>query len=152
MKKKIIIKGLTLLDGCLDLEGNIIPGKSTLIICDDDEDLLKFVSGILNSKVSIFLLNEKYASSSYNGGVNFNKEMIDGLLVPNNYNVIWNKIINIVNEIVKNKIIDELSKVIELEEKLYVLKESNPFISSVITSLVSLSKVLDIVLNVQFSL
>lgn len=83
--RKIIIKGLTLLDGCIDSSGSIIPGKSTLIIeCDDYDDLL-YLSGIINSKLMIFFIKQKYSSSSYNGGINFTKDMIKSLpLCKNN--------------------------------------------------------------------
>lgn len=78
-KKKIIIKGLTLLDGCIDFEGMIIPGKSTMMIeCNGYEDIL-FLCGMVNSKLMIYFIKQKYSSSSYNGGINFSKEMIDSL-------------------------------------------------------------------------
>lgn len=80
--KKIIIKGLTLLDAALDLNGDTIPGKTTLVIRSDDDDLLKYVAAVLNSPVAIFYLKAKYSSSSYNGGIVFTKEMINSLPVP----------------------------------------------------------------------
>ena len=113
-KKKIIIKGLTLLDGCLDLNGNIIPGKSTLVLCDEDEELLKFLTGIINSRISIFLLKEKFASSSYNGGVNFNKQMINELLIPRTYESVYHIIIKKVEKIIsciKNEEFDDVEKI-----------------------------------------
>ncbi len=82
LKRKIIIKGLTLLDGCLDESGNIIPGKSTLLIPHDDLDKLKLILGFLNSRIAIFYLKEKYSASSYNTGINFTKEMINNLPIP----------------------------------------------------------------------
>lgn len=41
IKPKIILKGLTLLDAALDLVGQIIPGKSTLVLVSSDVTLLK---------------------------------------------------------------------------------------------------------------
>ena len=78
IKPKIIIKGLTLLDSCIDKNGLIIPGKSTMMI-SSDEDNLFFLMAFLNSKLPLFYIKQKYASSSYNGGINFSKDMINDL-------------------------------------------------------------------------
>ncbi len=82
VQPKIIIKGLNLLDACLDVEGNVIPGKSTLIIASDDITKLKFLLSILNSKLASFYLKERYPASSYNQGTNFTKEMINTFPLP----------------------------------------------------------------------
>ena len=82
VQSKIIIKGLTLLDACLDFDGSVIPGKSTLIIANDDIKKLKFLLAILNSKLTFFYIKEKYPASSYNLGINFTKEMINNLPLP----------------------------------------------------------------------
>jgi len=71
LRSKIIIKGLTLLDACLDEEGVIIPGKSTLIISNDNIVKLKILLAIINSRLAFFYIHEKYPSSSYNQGINF---------------------------------------------------------------------------------
>ena len=59
---KLMIKGLTLLDAALDLDGSFVPGKSTLVICSDDQKTLKILAGIVNSKPSSFYVKQKYAS------------------------------------------------------------------------------------------
>lgn len=82
VQSKIIIKGLNLLDACLDLDGSIIPGKTTLIIANTDTNELKFLSAILNSKLTFFYIKEKYPASSYNKGINFTPNMINNLPVP----------------------------------------------------------------------
>lgn len=74
---KIIIKGLTLLEGAVDLKADFIPGKSTLVIPHDDEGVLKFVGALINSKLISLYVKEKNRSSSYNQGVNFNPDMIN---------------------------------------------------------------------------
>jgi adenine-specific DNA-methyltransferase len=84
IKKKLIIKGLTLLDVCLDFNGEVIPGKSTLVIPADDIQKLKYLMLILNSKLPIFYIKEKYRGSSYNQGINFSKDMINELPFPVN--------------------------------------------------------------------
>ena len=91
IKPKIIIKGLTLLDSCIDIDGLIIPGKSTMLI-SSDIDTLFFLMGVINSKLSLFYIKQKYSSSSYNGGITFTKEMINSLPIKLNhadeYNII----------------------------------------------------------------
>ncbi len=81
---KLIIKGLTLLDGCIDAEGIIIPGKSTLVITKPQgkENELLFPLALINSKISLFYIKEKYRGSSYNQGINFNPDMLNNLPVP----------------------------------------------------------------------
>lgn len=79
VRPKIIIKGLTLLDACLDAKGEIIPGKSTLIIANEDVENLKLLLALINSNLIFFFIQEKYPSSSYNQGINFTKEMINNL-------------------------------------------------------------------------
>lgn len=73
---------MTLLDACIDLEANIIPGKSTLIICNDDEKILFALLAYLNSSLPIYYIKQKYSSNSYNGGINFQKDMINNLPIP----------------------------------------------------------------------
>jgi hypothetical protein len=75
--KKLIVKGLTLLDAALDLAGDFIPGKSTLVITHENEITLKMLAALINSKLASYYVNEKYSSSSYNGGVVFTKDMLN---------------------------------------------------------------------------
>ena len=98
-KSKIIIKGMTLLDGMIDFYGEYIPGKSTMIIEVEDIKMLKFISAVVNSSISIFYIKEKYSSSSYNGGITFNKNMINSLPVIKNYNKVIGECVKIVDEI-----------------------------------------------------
>lgn len=99
VRSKLIIKGLTLLDVCLDLEGIMIPGKSTLIIADDDIKKLKLLSAILNSKLAIFYIKEQYPASSYNEGINFTKEMFNNFPIPEISDAGQNKLDNLVDKI-----------------------------------------------------
>jgi len=82
IKRKLIVKGLNLLDACLDSEGTIIPGKTTLLITARSVETLKLLAAILNSSVPFFYLKEKYPASSYNQGTTFTKEMINDLPIP----------------------------------------------------------------------
>ncbi len=103
---KLIIKGLTKLDVALDLLGEIIPGKSTLIFTSTDLDKLKILAGILNSSLPIRYIKEKYSSSSYNGGVNFTKDMLNDFPFPSDGGEYKNKILLYVNEILKINSLD----------------------------------------------
>jgi hypothetical protein len=82
IKKKLIVKGLNLLDACLDVDGDTIPGKTTLLIASDDQVALKLLLAIINSSIAFFYIKEKYVSSSYNGGTTFTKEMINSFPIP----------------------------------------------------------------------
>jgi len=97
--KKIVIKGLTLLDASLDLEGLVVPGKSTMYIPCDDIEELKLLCAYINSKVAIFYIKQRYSSSSYNGGINFSKEMINSLPWPELSSDEKNQIISLVDKI-----------------------------------------------------
>lgn len=118
---KIIIKGLTLLDGCLDREGFIIPGKSTLVITQSDADpnRLFLPLAIINSKISIFYIKEKYRGSSYNQGINFNPEMLNHIPLPQFSKSLRRDIELKVETILKNSLIGE--KTIQIEEEINLL-------------------------------
>ncbi|MDY0149447.1 MAG: Eco57I restriction-modification methylase domain-containing protein [Kiritimatiellia bacterium] len=79
--KKLISKGLNLLDVCLDLEGQYIPGKSTLVICEKDDAKLKTLCAVLNSHLAVYYFKIKYSSSSYCGGTSFTPDMLNSFPV-----------------------------------------------------------------------
>ncbi|MCL2410482.1 MAG: Eco57I restriction-modification methylase domain-containing protein [Treponema sp.] len=101
IKPKIIIKGLNLLDACLDQYGIILAGKTTLVICNNDVQLLKYICGIINSKLALFYIKTKYSSSSYCGGITFTKDMLNSLPIPENK--YQQKITNLVQQIIEIK-------------------------------------------------
>lgn len=84
LRPKIIIKGLNLLDGFLDDDGTTIPGKTTLVIMhkNNDVEALKLLLALINSNVIFYYIKEKYSASSYNQGVTFTKDMINGIPLP----------------------------------------------------------------------
>ncbi len=110
--KKIIIKGLTLLDCCLDLKGDFIAGKSTLVITtnDDNDNILMFLCAILNSRLAFFFIKQKHTTNDYCGGINFTKDMFNSFPIPQ---------ITQSNQSIADKII-------ALVEKILALKESDP--------------------------
>ncbi|MDO9542431.1 MAG: Eco57I restriction-modification methylase domain-containing protein [Kiritimatiellia bacterium] len=103
VKPKLIVKGLNLLDACLDADGTIIPGKTTLLIACDDAEILKLLLAIVNSAVAFFYLKEKYPASSYNQGTTFTKEMINNLPLPELRSQDRASLIAIVNKILAAK-------------------------------------------------
>jgi len=66
----------------LDLDASFIPGKSTLVICSTNPKTLKALAGLINSKLASFYVKKKYASASYNGGVNFTSDMLNSIPIP----------------------------------------------------------------------
>lgn len=118
IKPKIIIKGLTLLDGCIDLSGIIIPGKSTMMIPCSDENELKYLSVIINSKLMMFFIKQKYSSSSYNGGINFTKDMINNLPLKHIDDEIKKIFISIVDQILTVKQSDPTTDTSALEAEI----------------------------------
>lgn len=119
LKRKIIIKGLTLLDACIDLKGEIIPGKSTMMI-PASEETLYLLMGIINSKIMIFYVKQKYASSSYNGGINFTKDMINNLPVKQNKGILL-QITELSKEITRVKFDNAFADTTELESQIDTL-------------------------------
>ena len=81
-KTKLIIKGLTLLDATLDIRGEYVPGKTTLIVVSNSIEHLSYLAIVINSKVAQFYITQRYSSASYNGGVNFTKDMIKNIPLP----------------------------------------------------------------------
>jgi len=137
VKPKIIIKGLNLLDACLDGQGEFIPGKSTLMISDNNSEKLKLVLAIINCSLSIFYLKEKHPGASYNQGTSFTKDMINKLPMPRLSDEEQQTLIKIVDQILaitksgdylensaKKEEVKEYEKQIdELVYKLYNLTE-----------------------------
>jgi hypothetical protein len=100
---KIIIKGLNLLDACVDEDGSIIPGKTTLVITNNSSTILKYLLGILNSKAMVFYIREKYPASSYNKGITFTKAMINNFPLPSISEKDQKFIVKLINNILTRK-------------------------------------------------
>ena len=118
---KLIFKGLNLLDGFIDFNGEYLPGKSTLVICSENIDDLKFLCGLLNSKLAIFYIKSKYASSSYCGGITFSKDMINNFPIVTKRSFV-NDIVEVVDKILNdgysNQLSNRLNEIIYLEYNL----------------------------------
>jgi type I restriction-modification system DNA methylase subunit len=81
-QKKLIVKGLNLLDACIDEEGAVVPGIPTLVVLANDSKKLAFSLGLLNSKLAFFYIKERYPASSYNQGTTFTKDMLNQFPIP----------------------------------------------------------------------
>jgi hypothetical protein len=118
VKPKIILKGLNLLDACLDADGTIIPGKTTLLIASEDSETLKLLLAIVNSSVTFFYIKEKYAASSYNQGTTFTKEMINDLPIPEITSHDRVKLVSVVDRILSAKKRDPQADTTALEREI----------------------------------
>ena len=114
---KIIMKGLNLMDACLDENSEILPGKTTLVIYADKLSHLYFLLAILNSKAASFYIKTKYSSSSYCGGITFTKDMINKMPVPERAEI-ESDIINKVKYVITIKSENKFSDTSGIEEEL----------------------------------
>ncbi len=127
LKRKLIIKGLTRLDACLDVDGDVIPGKSTLIISDDSIEDLKLLASILNSKLALFYIKERYPAATYNTGTSFTTDMINKLPIPAINPQIKQALIGIVDKILR---IDEVG--LDPDEQIEEVKDMRKKIDGIL--------------------
>ena len=66
---------------------------------------------MLNSKLAISYIKEKYSSASYNGGIVFTKDMINNLPVNLSNSHLRGKIIDVVDDILAKKAKDSSSNI-----------------------------------------
>lgn len=107
-KPKLIVKGLNLLDACLDDSGTVIPGIPTLVVQSSNQEDLLLSMAIINSKFASFYLKERFPASSYNQGTTFTVDMVNGIPVPEQISV------------------GSRSKILALVKKILKLKNENP--------------------------
>ena len=99
-RPKLILKGLSLLDACLDLDGSYFSTVATLLVFADDAPLLKILAAILNAPMMQAYLRAKYTSSSYCGGILYTPDMIGCLPVPDLSDIsAWRDVIDAVDEV-----------------------------------------------------
>lgn len=102
-RPKIIFKGLNLLDAFIDAKAEFIPGKTTLVICSEDIEKLKFLCAVINSKLIFRYVKIKYQSSSYCGGITFTSDMINLIPLPQITPAQQQPIIDLVDAILAKK-------------------------------------------------
>jgi hypothetical protein len=118
VRPKVIIKGLNLLDACLDAKGSMVPGIPTLLIASEDPDKLKILLAIINHPIAIFYIRQKYPSSSYNGGTTFTKQMVDSIPMPHISGNDRRTVIGMVEELLCEHGNGEAARAAELEREL----------------------------------
>ena len=124
LSKKIIFKGLNLLDGFIDYKREYLPAKTTLVICSESDEVLRLLCGIINSELAIFYIKAKYASSSFCGGITFTKDMINSLPIPDNQE--WQeRIVSIVSSIESSSFSNHKDELNSAVYKLYGLSNGD---------------------------
>ena len=137
---KLIVKSLTLLDASIDIKGEYIPAKSTLVITTKD-GYLSYISAIINSKLAFFYLSQKYPSSSYNGGITFTKDMINNFPFIKPSDELNKKIDGLVQEvIIESKKLQQISQS-EIEKKERIVQSIQREINKEVYKLYELSNV-----------
>lgn len=103
VREKVILKGLNLLDACLDPQGTMIPGIPTLVVFANERSDLKILMAIINSPLALFYIKEKYPGSSYNQGITFTKDMINELPIPSLDEGTRRKLVALVDDVLAAK-------------------------------------------------
>ena len=106
---KIALAGMAIrIEAFLDIEGEFLPLKSTTVITSTDNDNLKFISGILNSKLLSYIFKIANSANAMAGGyLNVNKNNIGLLPIPTLQDIAQQPFINIVDKIMEQKVNDE---------------------------------------------
>jgi len=118
---KIIITGMRYFECFLDLNGDWIAGKSTIILLNPKDPIyFKILLGILNSKIISFYIRGAYSTLGIGGGINFSREMVESLPLPN-FSHKSEEIINYVDKILQIKSKDIYADTSTLESKINVL-------------------------------
>lgn len=100
---KIVITGMRYFECFYDATGDYVAGKSTIILLNPREThYFKVLLGILNSKLITFFIRESYSTLGIGGGINFSRDMVEGLPMPI-FSDKSNKIISLVDIILKSK-------------------------------------------------
>ncbi len=123
LRPKVIMKGLNLLDAFLDEAGTTIPGKTTLVITNKDNNIgeLKFLLALINSSLVFYYVKEKYSASSYNQGVSFTKDMINGIPFPKSNISLRKKVISAVDRILAAKSVNTQADTSPIESEIDLL-------------------------------
>ncbi len=83
ISKKIIISGIRYFECFLDINGEYVAGKSTIIIRNTKNDMkLEIMLSLLNSSLVSFYIKEAYSATGIDGGVNFTAPMIEDIPLP----------------------------------------------------------------------
>ncbi len=101
-----------------DIDGSYIAGKSTIILLNPkDNYLFKVLLGVLNSKLITFYIRGAYSTLGIGGGINFSRDMVEGLPIPT-LSLENQKIILYVDEILSAKRTNPFADTSALESKI----------------------------------
>lgn len=96
---KIVISGIRHFEAILDLTGNVVAGKSTVVVRGISEEKQWYcLLGILNSKIAKFFLKGCYSALAMDGGINFSPTNVGEIPIPNKF--ISDKLLRTVKSIV----------------------------------------------------
>ena len=80
---KIVISGMRHFESILDMGGEVVAGKSTVVIRGiSGEDKWYCLLGILNSMLVKFFLRECYSALAMDGGINFSPNNVGDIPIP----------------------------------------------------------------------
>lgn len=83
---KIVISGIRHFEAILDLAGEVVAGKSTVVIRGiDGEDEWYCLLGILNSQLARFFLKECFGALAMDGGINFSPSNVGEIPIPKSF-------------------------------------------------------------------
>jgi len=101
ISRKIIITGIRHFECFIDINGEYVAGKSTIIIRESTNNMkLEPLLALLNSSIVSFYLKDAFSATGIDGGVNFSAPMVRDIPLPE----ISDKEIKILDELA-NKII-----------------------------------------------
>lgn len=81
---KIVISGMRYFECFYDEFGDYIAGKSTIILLNaKNKNVYKVLLAILNSKLISFYIKQSFSTLGIGGGINFSKDMVAALPMPN---------------------------------------------------------------------
>ena len=86
-----------------DNKGNYVAGKSTIIIFDKEKKCnLKSLNILLNSKFISLYIKSCFSALGIDGGINFSKDMVENLPLPNNFIEAQNRLNQFHDEILES--------------------------------------------------
>jgi hypothetical protein len=100
---KLIITGMRYLECYFDELGEYMAGKSTIIIKEIKHNNFLLFCALLNSKLISFYIKQSYSTLGIDGGVNFTKDIIEGVPIPNINKHFNQEVSKICKEIIKQK-------------------------------------------------
>lgn len=102
-----------------DYNGSCVAGKSTIILLNPKEEkYFKILLGILNSKLISFFIRGSYSTLGIDGGINFSRDMVEGLPLPSSIKSGGNQIISLVDKIIECKRINKSSDTSSIETEI----------------------------------